>query len=459
MANTLGKIASTIGGAVVSIASFLGSANAGPVMEISPMDPNKVVLNQPNKGYVSLYTDDSSSTKVRSLDYNIYCYTSNYNVNNASLPSTNDFFGGFGMDSSYNQVDSTVSASGWLDNYNRRRVLAIDGPQVNTSTPSNKKFVETFTFTPITSANTKFALSGASFHDSNNNVYTFNSSNLNNVSFAAKNAAQIALENIVNGTIVSGGTASLGIEVRNSAPVAPAVTLDYTLNLAGLNVNIGSWNQPSGSLVIGSSENRTIPVSSTNIGINNLVLSAREVNPNLVSPANASTSATLTVLDHSNASFSGSEDLDHLVLDFGSVKKGETATRQFSLANLSRADGLRVGLDLDNISTLSSEFTTNLSSIDNLSQGNSNSYHFNLDSSGLGLGDFDKYVTLRFSDDDALSGAAGVQELTVELKGDVQPVPEPATVGFLALGGAALGGAALAKRRREDDLETEVDKK
>ena len=140
-------------------------------------------------------------------------------------------------------------------------------------------------------------------------------------SLTASSSATVALTSAVSATIISGGTASLGTTVKNAATsstlygmtsqggtsndgtafsltVSGANNLNYTLTAAVLSGN-ATLGSASGTVVPGSSQPSTVSATSTSLGVNTISLTASDPNSSNLSQT---VTATLTVLDHSNAS-------------------------------------------------------------------------------------------------------------------------------------------------------------
>ncbi|MGD9636217.1 MAG: endonuclease [Pirellulales bacterium] len=148
----------------------------------------------------------------------------------------------------------------------------------------------------------------------------------------------------------------------------------------------------------------------------------------------------LSVLDHANASFAGLSDLNSLTIDFGSVPIGSGLLQSsFDVFNLVATAGFTAPLDLTSFSGAgsTSAFTTTLAATNNIAAGGSQLFAAMFDTSSPGS--FAASYTLAVSDDTALAGAVGGQQLTLNLLGNVVAVPEPAAALLLTIGALALG--------------------
>ena len=150
---------------------------------------------------------------------------------------------------------------------------------------------------------------------------------------------------------------------------------------------------------------------------------------------------SLSVLDHSNASFAATGDLDALSLDFGTVDLGDGAVQSASLFNLVSLADFTAGLDLDAILGTgdTGAFTLSLDLFQSLTAGGS--VDFDAMFNAAATGTFSATYLLSVADE-ALPGATRGPSLSLSLRGTV--VPEPAAGAVLLLGVASL----LAARRR-----------
>ncbi len=253
--------------------------------------------------------------------------------------------------------------------------------------------------------------------------------------------AMIALSSGTSATIISGGTATVGMTVSN-AP-SSGYNLNYTLNAAVLSgsATLGAITSGTGSLAPSASQSCTLPAASTTLGVSTISFTASDPNS---SNGSQTTTATLTVLDHAAAAFAnGSTTLN---LNFGTLQVGSgTQSLQYQIENLPAA--YRAGLDLDSVMVLSDSggvFSTDASPFTDLAQGSmSNLFNLFLDTSQPGQ--FSGVYQFNLSDEQDLSGHAGQQTLTLDVTANV--VPEASTLALLAAGALGLLGYGLRRRR------------
>ncbi len=127
--------------------------------------------------------------------------------------------------------------------------------------------------------------------------------------------------------------------------------------------------------------------------------------------------ASLNVLDHSDASFAFGLDQDLLTIDFGTLGVGGTVNNVFDLFNLESTLGFTADLDLDSIVGAGDTgvLGSNLVPLSGLTAGSSSIFLANFDTSAPGS--FSATYTLNLSDED-IAGATN-QVLTLQLLGEV----------------------------------------
>ena len=105
----------------------------------------------------------------------------------------------------------------------------------------------------------------------------------------------IALSNAQNATIITGGTGTVGMTVSNSP--SSGYNLNYTLAaaVASGSATLGTMTSGTGSLAPSASQSCTVAATSTNLGNNNISLTASDPNSSNLS---LTATATLTVLGH-----------------------------------------------------------------------------------------------------------------------------------------------------------------
>jgi uncharacterized repeat protein (TIGR03803 family) len=287
---------------------------------------------------------------------------------------------------------------------------------------------------------------------------------------AAASSPIVGIGSATSGTIITGGTRSLGVTVSNSATsstlfgttsgidpdtgnssnfstlfsltVAGANNLNYTLGTAvqSGSASLGAVTAGTGSLTSSQSQACTFSATSTHVGVNTIALTASDSNSSNLSQT---ATATLTVLDHAAAAFStGSGTLN---LSFGTVQRG-THALQFQIENLPAA--YRAGLDLDSISTVSNPlgiFSTDAMPYTDLSPGaESSSFDLFLNDTSQN-GQFFGQFQFNLSDEKDLSGHGGQQTLVLNVTATV--VPEPGTTLLLGTWAFVLCLGALQRMR------------
>ena len=144
--------------------------------------------------------------------------------------------------------------------------------------------------------------------------------------------ATVGLASPQNATIITGGTATLGMTVSNSPTAGYNLNYSMAAALTGGTAALGNITPSSGSLAPGASQSCTIPATSTTLGVNTLSFTASDPNSSNLSQ---SSTATLTVLDHSNASLSSTATQTSQTISFGNVLRGANVPSQnFTIYNL-----------------------------------------------------------------------------------------------------------------------------
>jgi hypothetical protein len=185
--------------------------------------------------------------------------------------------------------------------------------------------------------------------------------------------ATVGLGSIANDTIITGGSAALSATVANAATLSWANKLKYNLTASVLSgsVTLGSISSSSGDLAPNASQSCTVSATSINLGVNTLSFNASDPNS---TNSSLSTTATLTVLDHSNASLSSAGKQTTQTIDFGNVLRGATIPGQsftiFNLAsNTSAAYTANLKLATGFTTTGDGAMTTNLAPFNGLQAG------------------------------------------------------------------------------------------
>jgi uncharacterized repeat protein (TIGR03803 family) len=237
--------------------------------------------------------------------------------------------------------------------------------------------------------------------------------------------ASISLTKVVNATIITGGTATVGATVSNSAPSGNN-NLNYTLAAAVVSgsATLGTITSGAGSLAPSASRSCTVPATSTNLGVNTISLAASD--PNSINLSQTAT-ATLTVLDHSNASLSSTASQTNQTISFGNILRGAAIPSQsFTIYNLAAntSAAYTANLKLTGFTSRGdAAFSTNLSTFNGLAAGNGNTFTASLNTANYTTTGINS-VTMsaaQLADDSSLPGAGGNHNggISVTLQGNV----------------------------------------
>ncbi len=273
-------------------------------------------------------------------------------------------------------------------------------------------------------------------------------------------SGHLDLDNVtLNGEVTALARLQASAAADPAGPVIVGANVDVDVNIQntasggtrqeGLNFNVSG----TGDLTGGGSGTGLAPGNPqvVTLALNTAAAGNRGGNVNVTSNAwstngnagqsNFTQEVTVQVFDHSNASFDTPSDTDEITVDFGNVTQGSTAEAQRAIHNLVATTGFTAGLDLDSIVAFdpAGVFSTTLAAFTNLAAGSSNDFALAMDTANVGS--FSGSYTLLLSDQD-LPGATGGQSLTINLLGNVVPIPEPASACLV------FGGLALLLRRR-----------
>jgi autotransporter-associated beta strand protein len=250
-------------------------------------------------------------------------------------------------------------------------------------------------------------------------------------------------------TIITGGSSAIRYTVQNLTPSGGA-----SLSFASTNVaNVFGTSSGSAAALATSGSVAGLFFTGTGIGLNQQATFT--VSDPLAINTTGTGSVSLSVLDHATPGFVGiSSSLTNLVLDFGTVAPGASQqSLAYSLTNIASSFGsnLTAGLALTSFQFDSGDnvFGTDLATFANLAAGNTSGYSalFTPTTSGS----FSGVYRLSFADQQDLSGAASLRDLTVTMQAVV--VPEPGAIILAVIGIAA---AAWKARRRTLELRRHV---
>jgi fibronectin-binding autotransporter adhesin len=285
-----------------------------------------------------------------------------------------------------------------------------------------------------------------------NYVLRYGTVNANEISAQRKAEFGTITATPASATIIVGGTTAFGFTVQNSAPSLGADLLASVST--GSNV-IGSASLGAVSAGATSSSVSGLSFTSNTVGLGqtgSFTLTDAEA---IGSPAAGS--VTVNVLNHSLASFAAT-DTAVKTLNFGTFDNGAwtggdggNGTLGYSIFNIASpgfTDAQTAGLDLYDLVFTSGDniFDLGYSQFQNLASGSSNGFSASVLSPGSLIdGFYTATYTLKFRDQQNLSGAANTRDLQITLSANVIVVPEP---GAIALAGIGIAAAAYAYRRR-----------
>lgn len=273
--------------------------------------------------------------------------------------------------------------------------------------------------------------------------YTLLQGSASNGSVAIQRKADLGAvsASVASPTIITGGSSAISYTVQNLTPAGGS-----GLSFASTNVaNVFGTSSGSAAALATSGPVAGLVFTGTSIGLNQQATFT--VSDPLAINTTGTGSVSLTVLDHATPGFSGiSPSLTNLVLDFGTVSPGASQqSLSYSLTNIASSFGanLTAGLALTSFQFDSGDnvFGTGLSTFATLAAGSTNDYSalFTPTTSGS----FSGIYRLSFADQQDLSGAASLRDLTVTMQAVV--VPEPGTIILAVIGIVAV--ASKARRR------------
>lgn len=162
-------------------------------------------------------------------------------------------------------------------------------------------------------------------------------------------------------------------------------------------------------------------------------------------------SATLDVLEHSEASYDSGSDQDTLVIDFGTFLAGTTVqTENFTIHNLEVVPGLTANLDLDSESGSgdTAALFTDFAPVSDVLAGGSQGFVASFDP-GVGAGSYSATYTIQVSDEN-ISGATAGTSLELTLMGQVVVgVPTVSEWGIVVMVLCLLTAGTIVFRRGE----------
>ena len=254
-------------------------------------------------------------------------------------------------------------------------------------------------------------------------------------------------------SIITGGSTAFSYTVVNTTPTNGS-TLSFS-SATGANV-AGASN---GTAIAGgtSASIAGLVFTGTSVGLNQIG-SFTLTDPDAIGTT-ANGSVSVNVLNHSLASFAATDTVTK-TLNFGTYDagswsggdggNGSLAYSVFNIASLGFSNAETAGLNLYDWAFASGDnvFSVGFSSFANLAAGGSNGFFATVVSpGGLAEGSYSGTYTLKFRDQQDLSGAANTRDLTLTM--NVVVVPEPGAIALAAIGIAAAASARVRYRRRK----------
>lgn len=196
--------------------------------------------------------------------------------------------------------------------------------------------------------------------------------------------------------------------------------------------NLNAFTYGTGSKVLNvglNTSTSTVGLKTGQIVVNNLDITSGGTGMGSAD-GNDTINLSLTVVSHSNASFSGSADQDEVFISLGDINVGQSASTSLSIFNL--GSGFVADLDLDSITASGDTdgFNTTLAALSGLDVGTSAA--FDVTFTPTHAGPFTATYTIAVSDEN-IPGATAGSSLTLTVFGfGVLIVPEP-TSGALVL--------------------------
>lgn len=249
--------------------------------------------------------------------------------------------------------------------------------------------------------------------------------------------------------IVGGSSSSLSQSVTISKEgddptyFGVSTTGSATASLTGRN-NAFTYANGTRSMIVGLvADTSTTGTKSGTVIIDNLDITAGGGTGRGLNDGNDTITVSVDVINHSNASFNASSDVNSLSVNLGNVLVGYTAASAAALRNLS--SGATASLDLDSISAAgdTSLFWLELTPFAGLSPGAADWFGFSF--SPTSVGTFSVTYTL-YTSDENIPGATSGTPLTLTLTGTgilMSGIPEPSS-----LLGCSVGLLMLLRPRR-----------